>query len=246
MDISKAKLSRYSLLRHKKYREKEGLFIVQGKKAVEDTVGKFETEAILCLDMGKNSVPEGASNIYLIPETVMKKVSTLEKIPEIAAIYKIPKTAIDLKAHPTAFTLVLDGVQDPGNLGTIIRTAHWFGIKNIFCSHDTVDIYNPKVVMATMGSIAAVKTVYCSLKELFENNQEIPVYGLLLEGDDIFKCGNIPPGFIVMGSEGHGPSAETVKYITRGLTIPPANPQDSPDSLNVAIATAITLGQLIR
>lgn len=227
-EISKNRIGRYALLRHKKYRDREGLFIVQGEKAVKDTLPFFEVEAII--------EDEGA----------IRKISTLDKLPSVIAVYKIPRRSGNLKVDGSRFSLVLDGIQDPGNLGTIVRTAHWFGIDNIFCSPDTVDLYNPKVVMSTMGSIARVNITYCSLQELFDTNHALPVYGLLLDGENIFETKDLTPGFIVMGSEGHGPAEETLKRVDRGLTIPPANPANRPDSLNVAVATAITLSQLIK
>lgn len=236
MEISKAKIARYSLLRHKKYRDREGLFIVQGEKAVKDTLPFFE-----CVDL-------------IHDKEAIRKISTLDNLPDVIAVCRIPGSdrmdeeaeAKSLVCGNDSFILVLDGVQDPGNLGTIVRTAHWFGIRQIFCSPDTVDIYNPKVVMSTMGSIAKVSVKYCNLATLFNANPEIPVYGLLLDGSDIFDLPALPPGFIVMGSEGHGPSAETAGRITMPITIPPADAGNHPDSLNVAIATAITLSQLIK
>lgn len=228
MEISKAKIGKYALLRQKKYRDREGLFLAQGRKVVEDTMPHFQLEA-------------------LIEDTeAIRKISTLENLPDIIAVYRIPSREVSLEVNPDEFTLVLDGVQDPGNLGTIIRTAHWFGVKRIFCSRDTVDLYNPKVVMSTMGSIAKVRVDYCDLEKLFDANPEVPVYGLLLEGENLFACHDLKPGFIVMGSEGHGPAVATRQRITKGLTIPATVPADSPDSLNVAIATAITLSQLIK
>lgn len=223
---SKAKLSKYALLRHKKYRDKEGLFLIQGTKAVADASPYYEV-----VDR-------------IVDPDEIRKISTLDNLPEIVAVCRIPETESRLKADRESFSLVLDGVQDPGNLGTIIRTAHWFGIRKIYCSRTTVDVYNPKVVMATMGSIAKVKVVYCDLTELFDSNANIPVYGLLLEGENIFTAKNLEPGFIVMGSEGHGLMNTTESRITKALTIPAANPVERPDSLNVAIATAITLSVL--
>ena len=250
MEISKGKLSKYALLRHKKYRVKEGLFMVQGEKAVEDTLGKFDVEAILSVSPERYSFLKDKRNIFTVSDNEIKKISSLENIPGIIAIFKIPTDSDSSKnklSMPKGeFSLALDGVQDPGNLGTIIRTTHWFGIKRIYCSHDTVDVFNPKVVMSTMGSIAAVKVISCSLTELIEHNPDLPVYGLLLEGENIFKIKNLTPGLIIMGSEGHGIAEETRRKITQGLTIPASDNSDRPESLNVAIATAITLSQLIK
>lgn len=235
MELSKAKISRYALLRHKKYRDRERLFIVQGKKAVADTICHFEAEAVIeDLD-------------------AIRKISTLENIPDVIAVYRIPERHfsselpdIGMEEMSSVFSLVLDGIQDPGNLGTIIRTAHWFGIKRIFCSRDTVDLYNPKVVMSTMGSIARIEVIYCNLETLLSRYRGIPVYGLLLDGENIFKQGKLPYGFILMGSEGHGPTEKLREYISRPLTIPPAESANHPDSLNVAVATAVTLSQLVK
>lgn len=228
MELSKARIARYALLRHKKYREKEGLFLVQGEKAVRDTMPHFELEALI----------EDSDAI--------RKISTLDNLPPVIAVFKMPTRIPDLRVRGDKFVPVIDGVQDPGNLGTILRTSHWFGVDRIYCSEDTVDLYNPKTVMSTMGSIAKLEVQYCNLTALFDANPEFPVYGLLLEGENIFKVGALPPGFIVMGNEGHGLSGETRLKITKGLTIPPANPDNHPESLNVAIATAITLSQLIQ
>lgn len=228
MELSKARIAKYALLKHKKYRDREGLFIVQGEKAVRDTMSYFELEA-------------------LIDNTdAIRKISTLDNLPTVIAVFKMPRKSPNLRVTGNKFVLVLDGVQDPGNLGTILRTAHWFGVDKIFCSEDTVDLYNPKTVMSTMGSIAKLEVQYCNLTDLFRINLDLPVYGLLLEGDNIFKVSNLKPGFIVMGNEGHGLSEITLRRLTQSLTIPPSNPENHPESLNVAIATAITLSQLIQ
>lgn len=247
MNLSKSKVNRYALLRHKKYREREGLFLVQGAKAVKDTVGKFEPETFIVRNGCNFDFLRGFENVVEANEADFRKISTLENMPEIIAVYKFPENKDNtLEVRNDSFVLVLDGVQDPGNLGTIVRTAHWFGVNRIFCSKDTVDLFNPKVVLSTMGSIANVDVTYCNLPELFDVNPNLPVYALLLEGENLFEVSSLPAGFIVMGSEGHGPSETTLGYVTKALTIPAAHPDNSPDSLNVAVATAITLSQFIK
>lgn len=228
MSLSKGKIKKYSLLKHKKYREKEGLFLVQGRKAVNDVSDLFDIEETIT------------------DRSDIEKISTLENLPDIITVCHIPRKDIPLIVNGNNFYLVLDGIQDPGNLGTIIRTAHWFGIKQIFCSEDTVDVYNPKTIQSTMGSIGKIDIKYCNLIELFDNNKNINVYGLSLAGEDIFKINGVEPGFIVMGNEGHGLRASTQNQLTHLFTIPPKNNEDKPESLNVAIATAITLAQLIK
>lgn len=241
--ISKAKISRFSTLKTRKGRRKERLFMVQGGKAVRDVLSIFTAECLILKDgVGIGALEAEGVEAYVATEPEMKKVSTLTDIPDVIAIFKIPEKSGDLMACKESYTLVLDGVSDPGNFGTIIRTAHWFGIERIFCSYECPDLYNPKVVQSTMGSMAKVEVVYCDLRELFMNNPGVPVYGLLLNGRDIFREPEFKPGFMVMGNEGHGISEEVVPYISDPLTIPPADPRNHPDSLNVAIATAITLG----
>lgn len=246
MVVSKAKISKYSSLYQKKMRDREEMFIVQGKKGVSDTLGRFKPVAFLVLENTKPDLVLPEEITYEISLADMRKVSTLESLPDIIAVYEIPDPLPEYRVNRDRFSLVLDGIQDPGNLGTIIRTSHWFGIKDIFCSRDTADIYNPKVVQSTMGSIASVRVHYCDLIRLFEENPSVPVYALLLEGENLFDVKEVVPGLIVMGSEGHGPRKETLEYVTKSLTIPSANPDNHPDSLNVAIATAITLSQLLK
>ena len=152
------------------------------------------------------------------------------------------------KAHPAHLALALDGVQDPGNLGTIIRLADWFGIERIFCSPDTADCWNPKVVQATMGSIARVQLVYGDLLPLLAS-ADVPVYGTLLDGDDLYTQ-ELPVergGIVVMGNEGNGLSDAVRRLVTHRLFIPCYHQgPDGPESLNVAIATAIVCAELRR
>jgi len=143
--------------------------------------------------------------------------------------------------------LALDGIQDPGNLGTIIRIADWFGIETIYCSEDTADAYSPKVVQATMGSLAHVHIIYTDLLQLFETlPPSYPVYGTLLDGDDIYQQPLTPNGIIVMGNEGNGISEAVRQKVNRRLLIPSFNAGDRAESLNVAIATAITCSEFRR
>ena len=246
MELSKTRISRLALLRHKKYREREGLFIVQGVKAVKDTLGEYELDSIIIKKGFQGDFSIDPEKTFVADEASIRKISTLDNPPEIMAVFRIPEWGGTLKPDCNTFTLALDGVQDPGNMGTIVRTAHWFGIKKIFCSLDCVDIYNPKVVLATMGSLAKIKIYYCDLVNLLDENPDIPVYGLQLNGENLFQQRDLPPGIIVMGSEGQGIRKTLKERITLSLTIPPASLADHPESLNVSIATAITIAQLVK
>lgn len=249
MELSKTKLQYYSGLQRKKIRQREGLFVVEGEKSVSDTIKHFEKEAII-IERGRE-VPElikanvNPDNIFVTGEREISKISTLTTPPDIIAIYRMPGEE-QLGEIEDKLYLMLDDIRDPGNIGTIIRTAHWFGINTIIASHSTVDIYNPKTIQASMGSISAVKVIYADLVEVMDKNPEVPVYGLFLDGPNIYDADLEDKGFIVMGNEGNGISENISKRITERLTIPPYNSTCHGESLNVAIATAVTLSEFRR
>lgn len=246
MELSKARLSIYSQLSKRKMRDRHNLFIVEGRKSVEDTIGVFKAEAVVTTD--RNLVPESwgcARILHEVPRSVMEKISSLSTASDIVAVYRIPDGFYDKVPAPckNKLYLLLDGIQDPGNLGTIMRAAHWFGIGRIYASRDTVDIYNPKTIQATMGSLGRVEIVYCDLAGLIDENPEMPVYGTLLDGENIYEATLEGHGFIIMGNEGNGISESLRTRITTPLLIPPYDCSNHPESLNVAIATAVTLSQ---
>lgn len=246
MELSKGKFSIYSSLDSAKMRRKHGLFSVEGEKSVHDILGYFEIDAVICIsDTVASEFTDYGANVYEVRKPIMQKLSNLSNCPNVMAICHIPVRNVENENSlrlPDDLYMVLDGIQDPGNLGTIVRTCHWFGIKRIFASRDTVDIFNPKTVQSTMGSLAKVRVDYVNLAELFDTNPGLPVYGTLLDGENIFKTSLGPAGFILMGNEGKGISPELREKITRPLLIPPAN-EDHSESLNVAVAAAITIAQ---
>ncbi len=246
MELSKAKQGIYSQLSRRKMRDRHGLFIAEGRKSIEDTIGSFEVEAIVSTN--PESIPEewGCRNVsFVVSQGQMGKISSLSTPSDILAVYRIPDGYYDNVPEPAPdkLYLLLDGVQDPGNLGTIIRTAHWFGIDRIYASKDTVDIFNPKTVQSTMGSLGRVEVVYCDLCRLLNDNPEIPVYGTLLNGDNIYEASLSASGFIIMGNEGKGISAPIRNMVTSPLLIPPYDSGNHSESLNVAVATAVVLSQ---
>lgn len=240
--ISKAKIKYIRSLELKKNRSKEGMFIAEGPKVVGDLLHIQPAHLLAATrEWIEDNANAQADEIFEVSEEELKRISFLQHPQQVIAVF--PKESDDMPVFDNSqLYLALDGIQDPGNLGTIIRVADWFGITTIFCSEDTADLYNPKVVQATMGSIARVHTVYCDLNRLFDSiPTETPVYGTLLDGEDIYKKHLSSHGIIVMGNEGKGISPSIRGKINQKLLIPNyPKGRKTADSLNVAIATAIT------
>ena len=247
MELSKTKTSLYSSLSSKKMRQKHRLFLAEGEKCALDTLGAFPLECLVAskewLDGNRRLVSDYSDCVAVASADAIKKITTLVSPPEVIAVFRLPEEndkGVEIKEGK--LYLMLDGVQDPGNLGTIIRTADWFGIDTIIASRDTSDVFNPKVVQSTMGSLKRVRMVYADLDEVLGQNPGVPVYGLLLDGESIYRSEyNREGGFIVMGNEGNGITPAIRKLITHKLLIPPYDKDRHPESLNVAVATAITL-----
>ena len=185
----------------------------------------------------------------MVTEDEIRKVSFLQHPQDVLALFELPEIEeLPVEQLRDHLTLALDDVQDPGNLGTIIRLADWFGIEHILCNQGTADAYSPKVVQATMGSIARVKLHYTNLAEYLEQLQDaVPVYGTFLDGNNLYAEKLSPSGIIIMGNEGNGISEQVERYVTKRLLIP-SYPAERPtaESLNVAIATAITCAEFRR
>ncbi len=209
---------------------------------------------------GKCSTFNVQHSTFNVTDDELRRISFLQHPQQVLAVFHIPEQPSPITHQPSAIihhpsaighqpsslALALDGVQDPGNVGTIIRIADWFGITDIYCSPDTADVYNPKVVQATMGSLAHVHIIYCDLVALLREST-VPVYGTLLDGQDIYTQDLSQEGIIVMGNEGNGISPEVRQLISHKLLIPNFNPNtETAESLNVAIATAITCSEFRR
>jgi len=259
--ISKNKIKYIHSLELKKNRSKEGKFVAEGHKVVDDLLALHPAELIVATAEwlhGKH-IAEGTEVIEVTDEE-LRKVSFLQHPQQVLAVFKQATSSAEGSADACAanhgfspidysqLNLILDGVQDPGNLGTIIRIADWFGIEHIYCSQDTADVYNPKVVQATMGSIARVKVEYGDVLALVDSlPADVPVYGTLLDGDNIYSQALESRGFIVMGNEGKGISPALAQKVNRRLLIPNfPEGRATADSLNVAIATAITCSEFRR
>lgn len=233
-----------------KHRRQEGCFVVEGSKCVLDTMEHFSCRYLFATDEWIAANPDAARGGRAMVTSVadLKRMSHLTTPPEVIAVYAMPQYDLPTVNPHDDLVIALDRVQDPGNLGTIIRIADWFGIRDIVCSTDTVDVFNPKVIQATMGAISRVRVHYLDLcSYLAGQPDDIPVYGTFLNGGNIYTTPLSPAGIIVMGNEGKGISAEVASHISRRLLIPPypAGVETS-ESLNVGMATAITVSEFRR
>ena len=239
--LSKNQIKWVRSLQQKKQRDAEGVFVAEGHKCVEELRGAFELVLMV--------TPDNATEVEIAQ---MSNLRTPQGVIGVFRRRSDEAKGERREARGEELIVALDGVQDPGNLGTIIRTCDWFGVHDIYCSMDTADCYNPKVVQATMGALARVRVHYVNLKEWLEEVQKagVPVYGTLLEGGNMYEKGAITDkskGVIIMGNEGNGISPEIRQLITHPIRIPsyPAD-ADTSESLNVGIATAIVLAEFRR
>ncbi len=245
--ISKNQQKFIRQLEQKKYRKREGLFVAEGTKVVGDLLKRYTPEAIYSTLQWQ--APDGISP-QIVTDEELQRISFQQHPQQVLALFPIPSQAGDYPQtllNEQTLTLALDGVQDPGNLGTIIRIADWFGVNTLICSEDTADAWNPKVVQATMGSLARVNIIYTSLTTLLDYLPDnFPVYGTFLDGKDIYAEQLTSGGLIIMGNEGNGISEEVRQRVNHHLLIPNFHQGETADSLNVAIATAITCSEFRR
>ena len=243
--ISKNKIKYIQSLELKKNRNKENVFVAEGPKLVEALL-QVSTPCFIAATADWIEVNSHLKVLEMVEvtEEELKKISFLQHPQQVLGIFKQePQPKLHLE---NSLSIALDDIQDPGNLGTIIRIADWFGIRTILCSENTVDVYNPKVIQATMGSIANVNVIYVNLEEVIKAlPKTFPIYGTLLEGENIYQQTLERKGLIVMGNEGKGISSNLKTYITHKLLIP-GDAQKTAESLNVAIATAITCAEFQR
>ena len=256
--ISKNQFKFVRQLEQKKYRRREGLFVAEGTKVVGDLMQHSQPRMLFATSEYLRNSPflsdhsgtpllsnEGSEVVEVSPDE-LRRLSFLQHPQQVLALFPLPSPSHSLTPSSSHLSLALDGVQDPGNLGTIIRIADWFGIDTIYCSPDTADAYSPKVVQATMGSLAHVHIIYCNLVDLL-SKAGCPVYGTLLDGENIYNQDLTQNGIIVMGNEGNGISEAVRPLITNRLLIPNFHENaETAESLNVAIATAITCSEFKR
>ncbi len=250
--LSKNKLKFLRQLALKKHRDAEGLFLAEGPKVVGDLLPHFACLLLCATTDYLAAHPHlSANEVIEITERELQQASQLKTPRQVLAVFRQPAPLPEAE-HPIILRqrlcLALDGVQDPGNVGTILRIADWMGIDHVFCSPDTADAFAPKTVQATMGALARVAVHTTDLPTLIDHaGAEIPVFATTLDGDDLYADPLSTTGLIVMGNEGNGVSAEVLRRVNRRLYIPnfPSGRATS-ESLNVAIATALTCGEFRR
>ena len=239
--LSKNQIKLITSLQQKKQRFANQLFFAEGIKVIQELVeSNFELVHLYSTQNDFEEVSQDKKT--LISANELKKISALATQNSCLAVFRIQA---DKKIIESGLILALDSIRDPGNLGTILRLCDWFGIDQIVCSKDAVDIYNPKVVQATMGSIARVNLNYIDL-ENFIGQTQLPVFGTFMQGNIIYKTDLPQEGIIVMGNEANGISPELEKLIKNRLTIPRFGSLQKTESLNVATATAIVLSEFRR
>jgi len=248
--LSKGKVKYIHSLEMKKYRNELNAFVAEGNKLVADMMFAFECELILAKPSWmamQGNIP--AKELLEAEDEDIRKASFLKNPQDVLAVFKRPDWSLDEADPSTSLVLALDGIQDPGNLGTIIRLADWFGIADIVCSEAWADCFNPKVVQATMGAILRVRVHYTDLAALLSKAAALglPVCGTFLEGANIYETELKPAGIVVMGNEGRGITDAVARTVTQKLFIPPwpADRRGS-ESLNVAMATGIVCGEFRR
>ncbi len=243
--LSKSKLKYIQSLGQKKFRQREGLFIAEGPKLVNDLL-EMKSSSIQEIFALKEWIEDNKkiADSYQVVEITtieLEKISQLSSPNQVVAVVK--QFAIDENIEvKDKITLVLDNIQDPGNMGTIIRIADWYGVDQIVCNTQSADMYNPKVIQSTMGSIARVKVFYTELSNWLVKQNTIPIYAAMLNGDDVTVMQKIKEGIIVIGNESKGISDDVLKLISKKITIPQ---KGKAESLNAAVATGIILSHLI-
>jgi TrmH family RNA methyltransferase len=239
--LSKNQVKLINSLKKKKFRLQNRLFLAEGVKVVEELLNSdFILHSLYGLSTYSNRF--FLEDLQIITEKELKSISEFTNPNQVFAIFEIPEKDVIKKS---GFTLVLDEINDPGNLGTIIRLCDWFGVDQLVCSLNTVDVFNPKVVQASMGSLSRLSIVYMDLSSFLEKEIR-PVYGALLEGENVYKTTLSNDAILVMGNESNGISAEIKNLITKPITIPQFGNVQKTESLNVATATAIFLSEFRR
>jgi TrmH family RNA methyltransferase len=247
--LSKNKIKHITSLSQKKFRDELGLFVAEGTKIITDLASTFQCDMLVATKDWFNNHPtiEALEQIE-VEENELLKISNQKSPQGVFAVFQKPTNNWNKEDIKTKLSLALDDIQDPGNLGTIVRIADWFGINDVFCSEFCADVYSPKTVQATMGALARVKIHSVKLSEFLDNiKSELPIYGTFMNGENIYTKTLTQQGIIVMGNEGNGITAEIEKLVVERLLIPnfPMGEATS-ESLNVGVATALVCSEFRR
>ena len=241
MSISKNQLKLITSLSQKKYRQKHQLFIAEGIKVVNELLNSnFTVHSLFCTEDFETITPE--DKITLISESDLKKISSLKTPNKVLALFEIPE---EKSPKNSGLIVALDAINDPGNLGTIIRLCDWFGVQQLICSKDTVDCYNNKVVQASMGSLTRVTINYVDLYDYLKDTK-LPTFIADMNGENVYKSDLPKEGVLIMGNEANGVSETIKKLISHTISIPRFGETQETESLNVATATAILLSEFSR
>ncbi|MDR2835628.1 MAG: RNA methyltransferase [Bacteroidales bacterium] len=251
INLSKNEISRIKSLSINKFRNKENLFIVEGDKIVNELITtNAKIKYLIHTEEFKHNYQHIETKIILTDKAKIKKISNLKNPQNVVAVVEIEEVSLKIEMLKEELTLAIDNIQDPGNLGTIIRICDWFGIKNIICSEASVDVYNSKVIQATMGAFLRVNVFYQNLEEFIIKYKEITnnnCYGAFLEGENIYKSEISNNCLLILGNEGNGISKKIEKLIDKKILIPPFYPTEKhAESLNISIATAIICSEFRR
>ena len=241
--LSKTAVKYIQSLAHKKLREEEGVFIAEGPKVVEELLshGKFAVKMLCGLEewFKQNHLANHVTETYEIDDIQLEKISQLSTPNKVLGIfYQQGNEKHDISGR---LSIMLDDIRDPGNLGTIIRIADWFGIRDIICSEACVEMYNPKVVQASMGSITRINCYYTNLLKFIMDHKNINVYAAALDGEDVISIGKVNEGMVVIGNEAHGIHPEILSLCSKKINIPR---HGQAESLNAAVACGIILSHL--
>lgn len=257
MELSRSIVKLVRSLEARKYRERNGLFVAEGPKTVRDIARRITPRVVIATRDGANDVqsvfaPHGMAcpDSIIVTEGQLRRLSFLKEPQGVLALFPLPDThtAIQWNGDATQkLVIALDAVQDPGNIGTIARIAHWFGIDTVLCGTGTADPFAPKAVQASMGSVAAVRFIHTALDDCLATARDVThVYGTLLDGENIYSRTLTEGGVLLFGNEGKGISDRLRRLVTDRLLIPRHNSNNSPDSLNVAATVAITCAEFRR
>jgi TrmH family RNA methyltransferase len=242
MLITKSRVKYIQSLGHKKFRDQEGVFVVEGPKTVGELLHLPDMRCVqVYATKDWSGGPLPGSILTEVSASELGRISSLSTPNQVLAIFEKP--SFPPPVFNNSISLVLDGIQDPGNLGTIVRLADWFGISRVICSRDSADVFNAKAVQSTMGSIGRVQVVYEEPGGLIREHPGLPVYAAVLEGKNLYEMGRIREGLIVVGNESKGIRPELLERATERITIPRIG---LAESLNAAVATGIILSHLVQ